>query len=243
MIKAAAERGWIDGDCRGPRARGRHQAGRRRPHPHLPGRRAGRDAQWLNRAATNAGLFDRANRVIPGGVNSPVRAFRSVGGTPYFVARGEGAYVWDVEGRRYIDYVQSYGASILGHAHPGGRGRDPAGRRPTGPPSAPRPSGEVLLAEEICGRVDGCDRCGWSQRDRGDHVGGAPGSRSDRARPGRAVRRLLPRSQRRPPRRRRKRRGHPRPAGVGRRPPGGGGRHDRRALQRRPRTRPRTWPA
>ncbi len=56
--------------------------------------------------------------MIPGGVNSPVRAFRSVGGTPYFVARGEGAYVWDVEGNRYIDYVQSYGASILGHAHP-----------------------------------------------------------------------------------------------------------------------------
>ena len=47
-----------------------------------------------------------------------MRAFRSVGGTPYFVARAEGAYVWDVEGRRYIDYVQSYGASILGHAHP-----------------------------------------------------------------------------------------------------------------------------
>src|ERR1700737_3016335 len=69
-------------------------------------------------AVTNAGLFERANRVIPGGVDSPVRAFRSVGGTPYFVARGEGAYVWDVEGRRYIDYVQSYGASILGHAHP-----------------------------------------------------------------------------------------------------------------------------
>ena len=67
---------------------------------------------------TNAGLFERANRVIPGGVDSPVRAFRSVGGTPYFVARGQGAYVWDVEGRRYTDYVQSYGASILGHAHP-----------------------------------------------------------------------------------------------------------------------------
>src|SRR5437879_12739997 len=67
---------------------------------------------------TNGELFARASRVIPGGVNSPVRAFRSVGGTPYFVARGDGAYVVDVEGRRYIDYVQSYGASILGHAHP-----------------------------------------------------------------------------------------------------------------------------
>src|SRR3974377_851450 len=68
--------------------------------------------------ATNSALFERARRVTPGGVNSPVRAFRSVGGTPYFVARGDGAYVWDVEGRRYLDYVQSYGASILGHAHP-----------------------------------------------------------------------------------------------------------------------------
>src|SRR5687767_3750034 len=66
----------------------------------------------------NRELFERAGRVIPGGVNSPVRAFHSVGGTPYFVQRAEGAYVWDVEGTRYTDYVQSYGASILGHAHP-----------------------------------------------------------------------------------------------------------------------------
>jgi glutamate-1-semialdehyde 2,1-aminomutase len=69
-------------------------------------------------STTNEELFARASGVIPGGVNSPVRAFGSVGGTPYFVARGEGAHVVDVEGRRYIDYVQSYGASILGHAHP-----------------------------------------------------------------------------------------------------------------------------
>jgi len=67
---------------------------------------------------TNRELFERAQRVIPGGVNSPVRSFGSVGGTPYFVARAEGPYVWDVEGRRYIDYVQSYGPGILGHAHP-----------------------------------------------------------------------------------------------------------------------------
>ena len=67
---------------------------------------------------TNDDLFDAARRVIPGGVNSPVRAFGSVGGTPYFVERAEGPYVFDVEGRRYIDFVQSYGAIILGHAHP-----------------------------------------------------------------------------------------------------------------------------
>ena len=67
---------------------------------------------------TNEELFERAQRVIPGGVNSPVRAFQSVGGTPYFVARAEGPYVWDVEGTRYLDLVQSYGAIIHGHAHP-----------------------------------------------------------------------------------------------------------------------------
>ncbi|MBE3599353.1 MAG: glutamate-1-semialdehyde 2,1-aminomutase [Limnochordaceae bacterium] len=55
---------------------------------------------------------------MPGGVNSPVRAFRAVGGTPVFAARGEGPYVWDVSGRRYVDLVQSWGALILGHAHP-----------------------------------------------------------------------------------------------------------------------------
>jgi glutamate-1-semialdehyde 2,1-aminomutase len=60
---------------------------------------------------TNEGLYQRGLRRIPGGVNSPVRAFRSVGGTPYFVARAEGAHVWDVEGTRFIDYVQSYGSS------------------------------------------------------------------------------------------------------------------------------------
>ena len=69
-------------------------------------------------SATNEGLFARAQAVIPGGVNSPVRSFRSVGGTPYFVARADGPFVHDVEGKRYIDYVQSYGPGILGHAHP-----------------------------------------------------------------------------------------------------------------------------
>ncbi|MCK9284888.1 MAG: glutamate-1-semialdehyde 2,1-aminomutase [Rhodocyclaceae bacterium] len=66
----------------------------------------------------NEELFRRAQRHIPGGVNSPVRAFRSVGGTPRFFARGEGAYVWDADGKRYIDYVGSWGPLILGHAEP-----------------------------------------------------------------------------------------------------------------------------
>ena len=66
----------------------------------------------------NQELFERALKTIPGGVNSPVRSFGAVGGTPYFVERGLGAYVWDVQGNRYLDFVQSYGASILGHADP-----------------------------------------------------------------------------------------------------------------------------
>ncbi|WP_250461416.1 glutamate-1-semialdehyde 2,1-aminomutase [Microbulbifer litoralis] len=63
-------------------------------------------------------LFAEAQRVIPGGVNSPVRAFRAVGGTPLFIERAEGAYLYDVDGKRYIDYVQSWGPMILGHAQP-----------------------------------------------------------------------------------------------------------------------------
>jgi glutamate-1-semialdehyde 2,1-aminomutase len=66
----------------------------------------------------NATLFDRAKALIPGGVNSPVRAFRAVGGTPPFIARGQGAYVWDADGRRLIDYIGSWGPMILGHGPP-----------------------------------------------------------------------------------------------------------------------------
>ncbi len=63
-------------------------------------------------------LFEKSQRVIPGGVNSPVRAFRSVGGTPVFFRKANGAYMWDVDGNRYIDYIGSWGPAILGHAHP-----------------------------------------------------------------------------------------------------------------------------
>ena len=66
----------------------------------------------------NVELFARASRSIPGGVNSPVRAFRSVGGTPRFVARAQGPYFWDADDKRYIDYIGSWGPAILGHAHP-----------------------------------------------------------------------------------------------------------------------------
>ena len=67
---------------------------------------------------TNDELFERARRVIPGGVNSPVRAFRAVGGTPRFIVRGDGPYLFDNEGTRYIDYIGSWGPMILGHRHP-----------------------------------------------------------------------------------------------------------------------------
>ncbi|WP_332815080.1 glutamate-1-semialdehyde 2,1-aminomutase [Ramlibacter sp.] len=66
----------------------------------------------------NEELFERARRIIPGGVNSPVRAFRAVGGTPRFVSRAQGPFFWDADGRRYIDYIGSWGPMILGHGHP-----------------------------------------------------------------------------------------------------------------------------
>jgi len=66
----------------------------------------------------NLELFQRAARVIPGGVNSPVRAFKAVGGTPRFISRAQGAYIWDANGQRYVDYIGSWGPMILGHGHP-----------------------------------------------------------------------------------------------------------------------------
>lgn len=105
---------------------------------------------------TNESLFARAVEVLPGGVNSPVRAFGSVGGTPYFVASAKGAYVTDVEGRQYIDYVQSYGASILGHADHRilAAVADAAQRGTTfGAPTET----EVLLAETMCEAVPGLE--------------------------------------------------------------------------------------
>ncbi|NNN09648.1 MAG: glutamate-1-semialdehyde 2,1-aminomutase [Acidimicrobiaceae bacterium] len=107
--------------------------------------------------STNKEWFERALHVIPGGVDSPVRSFRSVGGTPYTVVSGAGAYVSDVEGNTYIDFVQSYGASLLGHAHPAvvERLREAAALGTTF--GAPTP-GEVLLAEKMTGRVPGLEQ-------------------------------------------------------------------------------------
>src|SRR5690606_5406932 len=63
-------------------------------------------------------LFQQAHQHIPGGVNSPVRAFKAVGGSPVFIEKAKGAYVWDADGKRYVDYVQSWGPMIVGHTHP-----------------------------------------------------------------------------------------------------------------------------
>jgi glutamate-1-semialdehyde 2,1-aminomutase len=103
-------------------------------------------------APASAALFARARAVIPGGVNSPVRAFRSVGGTPRFIASARGAYLTDADGREYVDLIGSWGPMILGHAHPAvlEAVRNAAARGFSyGTPS----ENEVALAEEIVARV------------------------------------------------------------------------------------------
>ena len=106
--------------------------------------------------ATNEDLFARARGVIPGGVDSPVRAYGAVGGTPRFITRGEGAYVWDVEGTRYVDLVQSWGALLFGHARreiveaaTAAAGRGTSFGAPT--------EAEIELAERIVAAVPGVD--------------------------------------------------------------------------------------
>ncbi len=101
---------------------------------------------------TNQQCFSRAQAVIPGGVNSPVRAFGQVGGSPFFVARAEGPYLWDVEGRRYIDYIGSWGPMIAGHAHPQVVEAVIEAARLGLSYGAPCPA-EAELAEQICALV------------------------------------------------------------------------------------------
>ena len=154
MVKAAAQLGWIDGDAVALE--------------HLLAiKRAGADmiltyfarevAEALQSRRERADWFARAQARIPGGVNSPVRAFGSVGGEPFFVARAEGSRIVDTDGREYIDYVQSWGASILGHAHPTvveAVQRAAADGTSFGAPT-PR---EVELAEAICARVPSVEK-------------------------------------------------------------------------------------
>ncbi len=97
----------------------------------------------------NQALFDRAQQTIPGGVNSPVRAFRSVGGTPRFIERAQGPYFWDADGQRYIDYIGSWGPMILGHVHP--EVLDAVQRVLANGFSFGAPTeAEIEIAEEIC---------------------------------------------------------------------------------------------
>ena len=107
--------------------------------------------------ASNEEVFNRSALAIPGGVNSSIRAFKSVGGNPYIVSRAEGARVWDVEGNDLIDLVQSYGAIILGHAHPKVTEaiRSAAGDGTSYGAPTPR---EMKLAEAIGERVPSCER-------------------------------------------------------------------------------------
>ncbi len=97
---------------------------------------------------TSQKLFEQSQRVIPGGVNSPVRAFRAVGGTPIFFREGNGAYLWDVDGNRFIDYVGSWGPAVLGHAHPDVVSAVQA-RAALGMSFGAPTEGEVALAERI----------------------------------------------------------------------------------------------
>ena len=99
--------------------------------------------------SNNEILFARAQKSTPGGVNSPVRAFKSVGGTPRFITRAEGPYFWDADGKRYIDYIGSWGPAIVGHAHPEviKAVQDAAANGLSfGAPT----EGEVRMAEELC---------------------------------------------------------------------------------------------
>ena len=106
---------------------------------------------------SNEALFQRAQRVIPGGVNSPVRAFRAVGGTPRFITRAHGAYMVDAEGKRYIDYIGSWGPMILGHGHPAVLEAVQKAALDGFSFGAPTER-EVELAEEIIGIVPGLEQ-------------------------------------------------------------------------------------
>jgi glutamate-1-semialdehyde 2,1-aminomutase len=99
--------------------------------------------------SNNETLFARAQKSTPGGVNSPVRAFRSVGGTPRFITKAEGPYFWDADNKRYIDYIGSWGPAIVGHTHPKvvKAVQDAAAKGLSfGAPT----EGEILMAEKIC---------------------------------------------------------------------------------------------
>src|SRR5206468_3284527 len=108
--------------------------------------------RYTYEAPASAALFTRAQRVTPGGVNSPVRAFRAVGGTPRFIGSAQGSWLVDADGRRYVDLVSSWGPMILGHAHPAVVEAVAAAARRGLSFGAPTEA-EIDLAEEIIGRM------------------------------------------------------------------------------------------
>ncbi|WP_088317714.1 glutamate-1-semialdehyde 2,1-aminomutase [Kineosporia sp. R_H_3] len=127
---------------------------------HAPDSRSGRPAcetgavsRYPFEAPASEALFERARAIVPGGVNSPVRAFRAVGGTPRFMARGQGPYVYDVDGREYVDLVCSWGPMILGHAHPDVLAAVHEAAD-SGFSFGTPTENELLLAEAIVARVD-----------------------------------------------------------------------------------------
>ena len=109
-------------------------------------------AEVDQQAARSSALFARARAVTPGGVNSPVRAFQAVGGTPRFMVRGEGPYLWDADGNRYVDLVSSWGPMIHGHAYPPVVAAVRAAASDGLSFGAPT-EGEIELAAEIIDRV------------------------------------------------------------------------------------------
>jgi glutamate-1-semialdehyde 2,1-aminomutase len=111
----------------------------------------------MNKPLTSTEWFDRAQHSIPGGVNSPVRAFFSVGQSPRFIARGRGSHLWDEEGREYIDFVGSWGPLILGHAHPVVQEAIVKAAEAGWTYGAPT-TGEVELAEQICRLVPSVEK-------------------------------------------------------------------------------------
>ena len=165
---------------------------------------------------TSERLFAEALELLPGGVSSPVRAFRAVGGTPLFIERGEGAYLVDVDGNRYVDYVLSWGPLILGHAHPRVvAALEEALRKGT---SFGAPSPLELELARAHPRRDAEPRARPLRElgHRGDDERAARRARVHRADEDRQVRRLLPRARRLPAR------------------PGGLGRRDARVCRTRP---------
>jgi hypothetical protein len=140
----------------------------------------------------NPKLFAEALKYIPGGVNSPVRAFRAVGGQPFFVNRAKGAHVWDVDGNELIDYVCTWGPAILGHAHPKIISAVKAAADHGTSFGIPNPF-EVTMAKLICAGAQRAEGADVQFGHRGVHVGHSPGARVHQARQNHQVRRLLSR--------------------------------------------------